>query len=42
MFWLGILKRLAIGDGGGVVNMPLFRAWFCGLYIGYAMDGGVS
>ena len=40
VFWLKILLRFARGDGGRAV-MPLFRVWFCGVSIGFALDGGV-
>ncbi len=40
MFWLGMSMRFARGDGEGVV-MPLFRAWVCGVSVGYALDGEV-
>ena len=40
MFWLGLFMRFAKGDGGGVV-MPLFRAWVCGVSIGYVLDAEV-
>ena len=40
MFWLGILIRFARSDGGGIV-MSLFRAWVCGVSIGYALGAEV-
>jgi hypothetical protein len=40
VFWLGVLDRFARGDGGRVV-MHLFRVWFCGGSLGYALGGGV-
>jgi hypothetical protein len=40
MFWLGILVRIARGDGEGDV-MHLFRAWVCGVFIGYALGSEV-
>jgi hypothetical protein len=38
--WLGILLRVARGDGGRVV-MPLFHACFSGISLGCALGGEV-